>query len=361
MIFENHNPLEGKQFQIMNKDGEIVSNDYPITLENEKLLEMYKIMLKSRVTDTKALQYQRQGRMLTYAPNLGQEATQVGTIAATEKTDWMASAFRELGSWLYRDAPLYNIFLYWYGNEEGMKMPDNVKILPISVPIASQFQHATGLAYASKYRGEKDVVIAYVGDGGTSQGDFHEALNFAALNKLPVIFIIQNNQYAISMSRQKQTSSRTLAQKAIAYDMPGIQVDGNDIFAVYEATKEAVDRARDGDGPSLIECYTYRLGAHTTADDPTKYRDDSEVEEWKLKDPIDRLYKYLLVNNLWTKEDDEAFRTEYEKFVKETFEKVEKSGLVPLEDVFKYHYENMTPELEAQLEERKKYYEKEGK
>ncbi|MGB3366091.1 MAG: pyruvate dehydrogenase (acetyl-transferring) E1 component subunit alpha [Acidaminobacteraceae bacterium] len=361
MIFENHNPLEGKQFQIMNKDGEIVSNDYPITLENDKLIEMYKTMLKSRVADTKALQYQRQGRMLTYAPNLGQEATQVGTIAATEKTDWMASAFRELGSWLYRDAPLYNIFLYWYGNEEGMKMPDDIKILPISVPIASQFQHATGLAYASKYRGEKDISIAYVGDGGTSQGDFHEALNFAALNQLPVVFIIQNNQYAISMSRQKQTSSRTLAQKAIAYDMPGIQVDGNDIFAVYEATKEAVDRARSGNGPSLIECYTYRLGAHTTADDPTKYRDDAEVEEWKLKDPIDRLYKYLLANKLWTKEDDEAFRTDYEKVVKETFEKVENSGLVPLEDVFKYHYEKMTPELKAQYEDRKRYYEMEGK
>lgn len=361
MIFKNHNPLEGKQFQIMNKDGEIVSNDYPITLENDKLREMYKTMLKSRVTDTKALQYQRQGRMLTYAPNLGQEATQVGTIAATEKTDWMASAFRELGAWLYRDAPLYNIFLYWYGNEEGMKMPDDVKVLPISVPIASQFQHATGLAYASKYRGEKDIAIAYVGDGGTSQGDFHEALNFAALNKLAVIFIIQNNQYAISVSRKKQTASKTLAQKAIAYDMPGIQVDGNDIFAVYEATKEAVDRARNGNGPSLIECYTYRLGAHTTADDPTKYRDDSEVEEWKLKDPIDRLYKYLIANKLWTKEEDDKFREDYEKIVKETFEKVENSGLVQLEDVFKYHYENMTPELEAQYKERKKYYEKEGK
>ncbi len=361
MIFNDYNPLEEKQFQIMNKDSKIVNEKYPITLEKEKLIQMYKTMLKSRITDTKALQYQRQGRMLTYAPNLGQEATQVGSIAATEKTDWMASAFRELGAWLYRDAPLYNIFLYWYGNEEGMNMPEDVKILPVSVPIASQFQHATGLAYASIYRGEKDITIAYVGDGGTSQGDFHEALNFAALNKLPVVFIIQNNQYAISVSRKKQTSSKTLAQKAIAYDMPGVQVDGNDIFAVYEATKEAVERARSGEGPSLIECYTYRLGAHTTADDPTKYRDDEEVEEWKLKDPIDRLFRYLIENELWTEEEDKDFREKYEQHVKETFEKVENSGLVPLEDVFKYHYEEMTDELKRQYDDRNKYYDKEGK
>lgn len=163
-------------------------------------------------------------------------------------------------------------------------MPEGVKVLPVSVPIASQLQHATGIGMANNIKGEESVVVAYVGDGGTSQGDFHEALNFAAVFKAPVVFVIQNNQYAISVSRKEQTASKTLAQKAIAYGMPGILVDGNDIFAVYSATKEAIERARKGGGPTLIEAFTYRLGAHTTSDDPTKYREDEEVEKWKEKD-----------------------------------------------------------------------------
>jgi pyruvate dehydrogenase E1 component alpha subunit len=282
----------------------------------------------------------------------------VGTIAATKPTDWMASAFRELGAWLYRGAPLYNILLYWYGNEWGMHMPEDVRILPISVPIASQYQHAAGLAYAPKLRGEDDIAIAYVGDGGTSQGDFHEALNFAAVSETPNVFIVQNNQFAISTRRAKQTHAGTIAQKSIAYGMPGIQVDGNDIFAVFAATKEAVDRARQGGGPSLIECYTYRMGAHTTADDPTKYRDQAEVEEWEKKDPIDRLQKYLINKGLWSDKQQEDLVDHYEAYVKETFEKVEQSGLVSLEDVFDYHYATRTPELEKQYQERKAYQDK---
>src|SRR5699024_9656784 len=171
-------------------------------------------------------------------------------------------ALRELGAWLVRGVPLKNIYLYWYGNEWGSYMPEGVKVLPISVPIASQYQHAAGIGMANNIKGEKNVVLTYVGDGGTSHGDFHEALNFAAVFKAPVVFIIQNNQYAISVPRSEQTASKTLAQKAIAYGMPGILVDGNDIFAMYSATKEAIDRARNGEGPTLIEAYTYRLGAH---------------------------------------------------------------------------------------------------
>lgn len=361
MYFESFDPLKKERLQIMDETGKIVKPDLMPEIDDDQLLEMYKTMLFSRVVDIKTLQYQRQGRMLTYAPNLGQEATQVGTIAATEKTDWMASAFRELGCWLYRGAPLEKILLYWYGNEWGMNMPEHVRILPVNVPIASQMQHAAGLAYAAKYRGESDIAISYVGDGGTSQGDFHESLNFAATMNTPNVFIVQNNQYAISTRRAVQTHSATIAQKAIAYDMPGIQVDGNDIFAVYAATKEAVDRARNGEGPSLIECYTYRLGAHTTADDPTKYRDDAEVKEWEAKDPIDRLRKYLIKKKLWSDEQDEAQKAEFEETVKTTFERVEKSEPVPLEDVFDYHYAQRTPELERQYQARKAYYESQGK
>lgn len=355
MYFEAFNPLMKQQLQIMDAEGKIVRPDLMPEIDKATLLEMYKTMLMSRMVDTKTLQYQRQGRMLTYAPNLGQEATQVGTIAATRHTDWMAPAFRELGAWLYRGAPLYNILLYWYGNERGMNMPEDVRILPIAVPIASQYQHATGLAYASMYRGLDEVTIAYVGDGGTSQGDFHEALNFAAVMNTPNVFIVQNNQFAISTRRNIQTRSETIAQKAIAYGMPGIQVDGNDIFAVYAATKEAVDRARRGEGPSLIECYTYRLGAHTTADDPTKYRSDEEVKAWEPKDPMRRFKQYLIDNDLWSEAQEASELEAYERYVKEEFEKVEASGLVSLEDVFDYHYAEKHPELIAQYEEIKRY------
>ncbi len=361
MFLESFDPLKDPMVQIMDKEGNIVKPEWMPELSDEDIINMYKLMRFSRVIDEKTLQYQRQGRMLTYAPNLGQEATQVGSASALEPKDWVAPSFRELGIWLTKGAPLKNIFLYWFGNEMGMHMPESVKMLPVSVPIASQMQHATGLAYASRYRGLDEVAVAYVGDGGTSQGDFHEALNFAAVQSLPNVFIVQNNQFAISTRRQIQTKSSTIAQKALAYGIPGVQVDGNDIFAMYAVTKEAVDRARRGEGPTLIEAYTYRMGAHTTADDPTVYRDNSEVEAWKDRDPIDRLYKYMVAKGIWDEEKETTYSEERGNFVKETFEEVEKSGLVSLEDTFDYLFEKRTPLLEAQYQAKKAYYAKEGK
>lgn len=361
MFLESFDPLKDPMVQIMDKEGNIVKPEWMPELSDEDIINMYKLMRFSRVIDEKTLQYQRQGRMLTYAPNLGQEATQVGSASALEPKDWVAPSFRELGIWLTKGAPLKNIFLYWFGNEMGMHMPESVKMLPVSVPIASQMQHATGLAYASRYRGLDEVAVAYVGDGGTSQGDFHEALNFAAVQSLPNVFIVQNNQFAISTRRQIQTKSSTIAQKALAYGIPGVQVDGNDIFAMYAVTKEAVDRARRGEGPTLIEAYTYRMGAHTTSDDPTVYRDNSEVEAWKDRDPIDRLYKYMVAKGIWDEEKEAAYSEERGNFVKETFEEVEKSGLVSLEDTFDYLFEKRTPLLEAQYQAKKAYYAKEGK
>ncbi len=361
MFLENVNPLVDEMIQILNAKGEVVKPEWMPELSKEVLLKMYKTMRLSRIIDEKTLQYQRQGRMLTYAPNLGQEATQVGSVAAIRQTDWVAPSFRELGVWLYKGAPLYNVFLYWFGNELGMKMSEDIKILPISIPIASQMQHATGLAYASRLKGEDDVAIAYVGDGGTSQGDFHEALNFASVKNTPNVFIIQNNQFAISTRRAIQSKAGTMAQKALGYGIPGIQVDGNDIFAMYAVTKEAVERARNGEGPTLIEAYTYRLGAHTTSDDPTVYREEAEVEEWRQKDPIDRFRIYLYNQGFWSESEEEAYVKEQSEFVKETFEAVEQSGLTPLEDVFDYVYAEKTPILEAQYQERKAFYAKEGK
>ena len=338
-------------------NGEIVNEKDLPSFSDEELLYLYKTMLYVRSIDDKALSYQRQGRMLTYAPNTGQEAAQIGSAYAMDKEDWLVPAFRELGAWLVRGVPLKNIYLYWYGNEWGSFMPEGVKVLPVSIPIASHYLHAAGLGMANNIKGEKNAVVAYVGDGGTSHGDFHEALNYAAVFKAPVVFVIQNNQFAISVPRALQTASKTLAQKAIAYNMPGILVDGNDIFAMYVATKEALDRARNGEGPTLIEAYTYRLGAHTTSDDPTKYRQDSEVDEWRPKDPLIRFKKYLLDKGVITEEWEEETKAELDKEVVSTFESIEDKSDTLIDDIFKYHYETMPPQLEEQLNDYKAYLE----
>lgn len=361
MIAENYNPLEGKMFGVLDKDGNVINEGFVPEVSNEKLIEFYKTMLLTRCADNKALQLQRQGRMLTYAPNTGQEAAQVGSAGAIEERDWLVPAFRDLGAWLTKGVTLEQVYLYWYGNEFGSKFDDSVKMLPVAVPIATQLNHAVGIAMASKIKGEDEVTIAYIGDGGTSEGDFHEALNFAGVFSSPVVFIVQNNQYAISVSRTIQTMSKTIAQKAVAYGIPGVQVDGNDVLAMYAATKEAVDRARRGEGPTLIEALTYRLGAHTTSDDPTRYREDREVEEWKEKDPIKRFKKYLIDRGLWSEEKDNAQIEEFENYALETFKVVENSGETKLEDIFKYHYKEMPKHLQEQYEEYKAYLEREVK
>ena len=362
MILEQYDPLKDDMVQILDKDGNVVRPELVPDLTDEQMITMYKTMRFSRIIDERTLQYQRQGRMLTYAPNLGQEAAQVGSIAAARQIDWVAPSFRELGVWLYKGAPLKNIFLYWFGNEFGMHMPETVRILPVSVPIASQMQHATGLAYASVLKGEDDVALAYVGDGGTSQGDFHEALNFASVKNTPNVFIVQNNQFAISTRRAIQTKARTIALKAVGYGIPGVQVDGNDILAMYAVTKEAVDRARSGLGPTLIEAYTYRMGAHTTSDDPTVYRDNAEVEPWKEKDPIDRFRKYLAAKGLWDDAKEEEYSKERDQYVKDVFEAIEEGGgEVTLEETYDYVYAQRNPIMEAQYQAKKAFYSKEGK
>ncbi len=357
MLTKRFDPLKGEMLQIMDAEGRIVAPELKPDLSDERVLELYKVMLLTRAADTKALQLQRQGRMLTYAPNTGQEAAQVGSAAVLRETDWLVPAFRELGAWLVKGVRLEHIYLYWYGNEWGSHFPENVRMLPISIPIASQLNHALGLAMASKLKGEDDVTIGYVGDGGTSIGDFSEALNFAGVFSAPVVFFIQNNQYAISVKRAVQTKASTLAQKAVAAGIPGIQVDGNDLFAVYAAVEEAVNRARAGEGPTLIEAYTYRLGAHTTSDDPTKYREDDEVLVWQARDPIKRTKEYLIAQGLWSAEQDEAQVAEYEAYALEVFRKVEETGEPQLEDFFKYTYRDMPEHLKEQYQEYVQYLE----
>ena len=361
MLFKKYDPLKKKMFQILDENGKVVNKEYVPNIDKDQLMHMYRVMSLGRIADIKALQYQRQGRMLTFAPNRGQEACQVGPMAALEKKDWLVTAFREFNAMLYKGVTLEQAYLYWYGNERGSQFDEGVNVLPINIPIGSQISHAAGIAYASKIKKKGEVAAVYIGDGGTSHGEFHEGMNFGAVYDVPMIVIIQNNQWAISTPRAKQSKAETLAQKAIAYGVPGIQVDGNDVLAMYVATQEAALRARNGEGPTLIEAVTYRLGPHTTSDDPTIYRSNEEVEMWSKRDPMIRFKQYLINEGILTEEADEAIQNEAAETVNETFKKVEQSGLVPLEDIFNYTYESLTPQLKEQLEEYKKYLEEEAK
>ena len=253
---------------ILDSDGNLDAALEP-ELSAEDLKRLYRAMVLGRLLDERMVRLQRQGRIGTFAPIKGQEASQMGSVFCLRPTDWMVPSFRETAAMIWRGWSIEKVLLFFAGYLEGAQPAPDQRDLPVSIPVATQIPHAVGLAYAAQYRGDDAVVMTYFGDGATSEGDFHEALNFAGVWHVPVIFVCQNNQWAISVPLKKQTHSRTIAEKALAYGFPGIQVDGNDVLAVYAAGREAVARARTGDGPTLIECVTYRLGMHTTADDPT--------------------------------------------------------------------------------------------
>ncbi len=286
-----------EHLSILDSDGNLDTALEP-ELGPDDLRRLYRAMLLGRRLDERMLKLQRQGRIGTFAPIKGQEASQIGSAFTLRRTDWMVPSFRETAAMLWRGWPIEKILLLFAGHLEGSQPAPDQHDLPVTIPVATQLPHAVGLAYAAQYRGDDAVVLAYCGDGATSEGDFHEALNFAGVWHVPIVFVVQNNQWAISVPLKKQTHSRTIAQKALAYGFPGIQVDGNDVLAVYAASREAVDRARAGGGPTLVECVTYRLGVHTTSDDPTKYRSEEEVTAWERKDPLTRFSAYLEKKNL---------------------------------------------------------------
>jgi pyruvate dehydrogenase E1 component alpha subunit len=289
-LIEPQFPTE--RLSILDGDGKLDKKLEP-KLSPDDLKRLYRAMVLGRRLDERMLKLQRQGRIGTFAPIKGQEASQLGSALTLEPTDWMVPSFRETAAMVLRGWPIEKILALFAGRLEGGEPGPEQHDLPITIPVSTQLPHAVGIAYGIQYRGEHAVVMAYFGDGATSEGDFHEAANFAGVWHVPVVFVCQNNQWAISVPLKKQTNSRTIAQKASAYGFPGIQVDGNDVLAVYAASREAVERARTGQGPTLIECVTYRLGVHTTADDPTKYRTDEEVKFWEQKDPLTRFRAYL--------------------------------------------------------------------
>lgn len=296
--------------QILDENGAVDAKLEP-ALEPEHLLRMYRWMRLARELDERMLKLQRQGRLGTFPPNTGQEAVSTAAALAMQPNDWFVGAFRELGGRLVRGEPLTSTLYYYNGWEEGNVLPDkNLRILPTSVIIGCQVEHAAGIAYASRFLGEDAVTVCFLGDGATSEGSFHEGVNFAAVWKAPVVFVIQNNQWAISVPRSIQTASETLAQKGLAYGLPCLQIDGNDALAVHVAVSEALDRARRGDGPTVIEAVTYRLLMHTTADDPKKYRSPQEEESAWQREPLLRFRRYLTAKGLWDDGREEALLAE---------------------------------------------------
>jgi pyruvate dehydrogenase E1 component subunit alpha len=351
--------MTSEVLSIIETDGKVAKGKDP-NLSDERLRELYATMVKARIMDERGLALQRQGRIGFYLQALGQEASHVGSAAALLDSDWIFPAYRQPGIPLLRGAPMDQIVCEWYGHEgdpsKGRQMPVHyslrcINFVSISSPIGTQITHATGAAMAAKIRKDDTVFMTYFGDGGTSSNDFHAGLNFAAVAKSPCVFICENNQWAISVPSHRQTGSETMAQKAVAYGMPGVRVDGNDVLAVYRVCMEAVDRARKGEGPTMVETVTYRMASHSSSDDASRYRDADEYERWRQRDPILRFQKYLKRRKLWTEawqtEIEETFKTEINAAIK----RAEAAPKPDIDSMFEGVFMNKTKQLLEQQEE----------
>jgi pyruvate dehydrogenase E1 component alpha subunit len=349
MYLDRFDPLKGERLEILDAEGNVDEALRP-DLPDGEVRRLYGWMHRVRAADRMALALQREGRMGTYAPMEGQEACQLAAAALGE-ADWLVPSYRETGALWLRGVPLSTLYRYWIGDERGSVWPETLRALPVAIPVGSQALHAVGLGWALKLRKEAGAVLVFFGDGATSQGEVLEAMNFAGVFQTPTVFFCQNNQYAISVPRRRQTAAKSIAQKAVAFGFPGIQIYGNDLFSVIGAVGEALDRARAGGGPALIEALTYRLGPHTTADDPTRYRDEAEVERMRRFDPLRRVRAYLEGKGLWSAADEEALvaeaRAEVDRAVEETYAMPEPDPSA----IFDYTYATLPPYLRRQKEE----------
>ena len=324
------------------------TQNLPSFATKENLLFLYKHMLLTRLFDNKAVNLQRTGRLNTYASTLGQEAISVGIGASMEKEDVLCPFYRDYGAQLMRGVKMSEILTFWKGNEWGNHFSECPNDFPICIPIATQLLHAAGVATAFKLRKQARVVITTCGDGATSEGDFYEALNIAGAWQLPVVFVIDNNQWAISIPRKNQSHAQTLAQKAVAAGIPGEQVDGNDVIAVKFIVEKAIVKAREGKGPSVIEALTYRLSDHTTADDAARYRNKNELlQAWK-EEPLLRLRNYLLNQKFLSKAEEKKLTEECVTSVETAVDEYFSLPQPPVTDIFNYHYAQLPPDLDEQ-------------
>ncbi|MGL4768934.1 MAG: pyruvate dehydrogenase (acetyl-transferring) E1 component subunit alpha [Mycoplasmoidaceae bacterium] len=343
--------------QFLDNNGVMKKGINP-TLDNKTAVEILKKMIIGRETNKKMLQWQRTGKMLTFAPNLGEEALQYATAYAMDKkNDWFVPAFRSFHLMVELGVEVYQLFLYWNGNEYGSKFNDGVNVLPINITIGAQLSQAAGLAYAFKVRKEKKVAITFIGDGGTSEGEFYESMNMAAIHQWPVIFCVNNNEWAISTPTRKETKVSDISSKAIAAGIHRIRVDGNDVFASYEVMLEAFQIAREKSLPVLVEFVTYRQGPHTTSDDPSIYRNKEEEAIGNEKCPIIRLRKYLISKKLWDENLENKTLEEAKGFIEREYEKMVLMNKVSINDIFNYTYETLPDDLIEQKQLAKKYFE----
>lgn len=339
--------------QYLNPQGESVQTFPTFANDANNLLHLYRTMVLVRTFDTKAINLQRTGKMGTYASTLGQEAFTVGIGAAMQATDVFCAYYRDYGTQLLRGVKMSEILAYWGGDERGNQFADPAckEDFPFCVPIASQCLHAAGVATAMKLRHEKRATLVTCGDGATSEGEFYEAINLAGDWKLPCVFVVNNNQWAISVARRVQTGAETIAQKAIAGGFEGIQVDGNDVIAVRDSVEQALAKARSGAGPTLIEAVTYRLCDHTTADDANRYRDKEELKKAWENEPILRLRKYLTANQLWNDNEEQQLLAECAAKVEAAVQEFLTMTPQPISSMFDYHYANMPANLKEQRAE----------
>ncbi|RIO07664.1 pyruvate dehydrogenase (acetyl-transferring) E1 component subunit alpha [Mammaliicoccus sciuri] len=355
------NEIESKfeMVQVLDEEGNVVNSDLLPDLSDEELVELMERMVWTRVLDQRSISLNRQGRLGFYAPTAGQEASQLASHYALEKEDYVLPGYRDVPQLIWHGLPLTKAFLFSRGHFIGNQFPEGVNALSPQIIIGAQFIQTAGVALGLKKRGKKNVAITYTGDGGSSQGDFYEGINFASAYKAPAIFVIQNNNYAISTPRDKQTAAKTLAQKSVAVGIPGVLVDGMDALAVYAVTKQARERAVNGEGPSLIETLTYRYGPHTMAgDDPTRYRTSDEDSDWEKKDPLVRFRKYLEAKNLWSEEKENEVMEKAKEEIKTAIKEADNTPKQKVTDLMENMYEEMPYNLAEQYEI---YKEKESK
>jgi pyruvate dehydrogenase E1 component alpha subunit len=337
-------------YQFLSPDGRLISEEDtpPLAQYVEPLLVMYRMMVATRAFDKKAIALQRTGKLGTYASCLGHEAAHVAIGHAMREEDCFAPMYREYGAQFCRGVRMSEVLLYWGGDERGNDFSGPAHDFAWCVPIATQCLHAAGAALAYKLRGEPRVAVTVVGDGGSSKGDALEAINAASAFELPLVLVIVNNQWAISVPRSKQNRAKTLAQKGIAAGLPSVQVDGNDLIACHWAMEQALERARAGKGATVIEMITYRLSDHTTADDATRYRDTDEVEAAWQREPVRRLYEYLVERSAWNEQAEQELQAEVARQVEQEVEAYLATGKPSIESMFDYMYEELPPDLAAQ-------------
>lgn len=340
-------------------DGTIETGHTDLDIQESELLKMYEVMIQVRLLDEKGLKLQRQGRVGFHIPTTGEES-HVAVASVLDQTDWVFPSYRQHGIFLYRGVSIREYVNHLFANandpQKGRRLPGllgskKANFVNPSAPIGTQIVQAAGVAYAQKYRNDDGVTVVFFGDGATSSNDFHSGMNFGAVTKSPVVFVCMNNQYAISVPLHKQTAANSIVDKAVGYGMPGVKVDGNDVLAMYKVVQDAVDRARNGEGPTLIEAFTYRVGPHTSSDDPTKYRDDKEVKEWKKKDPIMRFKNYLIKKGMLSEVDDKILREKYDNMINEIITQADSVEEPAIETMFEDVYAVMPRELEKQLED----------